>query len=241
MRASPRRHLPFLVAFVVVVAVTISIWSRGGREVGPPVVEPSRGAASGSVATRHPRIVNPAGLDGPRAEAVYRAILGQLLDVYSVAGDPVTEAYSSWQRYNRYPYRSADHGDRFVNNYANDIARAYGRFEQAGPMPEGSIVVKDSFVVTRDGDIEVGPFALMEKMSPGSDPTTGDWLYMMIDPRGNVVGISRGPQGDKMRFCNECHAKAPVGNDRLYFMPKDARLPIGQGDRSSLGAPLERQ
>ena len=45
-----------------------------------------------------------------------------------------TAAYQGGTRYNRAPYRDVAHGRRFLNNYANEKARAYGRFENAGRL-----------------------------------------------------------------------------------------------------------
>lgn len=184
------------------------------------------GRAIAQAPTGHPRIVRPAELDAARAESIYRAIRGRLTAAYGMSDDPLAQAYVTWRRLNRHPYQSSQHGDRYVNNYANDIARNYGPSRISGPLPVGSQVAKDSFIVTRGGDILVGPLAVMEKMPPGFDATTGDWRYMMIDAAGNVVGMTGGPNPDRMKFCNDCHLKAPPGQDRLFFVPRRARLPL---------------
>ena len=49
-------------------------------------------------------------------------------------------AYQGWTRYDRAPYRSVAYGRRFLNNYANEKARAYGRFENAGRLPVGPVI-----------------------------------------------------------------------------------------------------
>jgi len=73
------------------------------------------------------------------------------------------------------PYRFSQHGNNYLNNYANETARDYGKYESAGEMPAGALLAKDSFIVTRNGDIITGPFFLMEKMPEGWNPATGDW------------------------------------------------------------------
>lgn len=173
----------------------------------------------------HMRIADPAALSGERAEAVYQAIKGALARAYGESGDPVTLAYQSWRRYNTVPYRSARHGGVFVNNYANGRAAAYGHFGGQGLMPVGAIIAKDSFVVTRRGDVLTGPLQVMEKRAPGFDPANGDWLYMSVAPDGRLLGVSGGLRAENVAFCAECHARAPAANDHLFFMPREVRRP----------------
>jgi len=171
----------------------------------------------------HPPVADPAALGGARAEEVYQAIRAELMETYTEAGDPVTQAYQRWTRYNTAPYRSGPHGERFVNHYANAEAARYGRFERAGPMPEGAMVAKDSFMVTAGGEVKAGPFFLMEKREPGFDPATRDWLYMMIDADGELVGLTGGAGADRVAFCAACHNAAPAGQDSLWLLPKQWR------------------
>lgn len=171
----------------------------------------------------HMTIADPASLSGDRAEAVYQAIRYNIRRNYSVSGDPVVTAYQSWQRYNTVPYRSGPHGERFVNNYANRSAARYARFEKLGTMAPGAIIAKDSFTVTKTGQVMTGPFFLMEKKAPGFNSASNDWLFMMIRPDGGLVGITRGRGSDKVAFCAECHNKAPAGQDNLYLLPKKVR------------------
>ena len=74
-----------------------------------------------------------------------------MVAAYSKSGNPIAKWYTKYREYNKYAYVSATHGQRYVNNYANKVARKYGKFEKAGTMPRGSVLVKDSFVVQKDG------------------------------------------------------------------------------------------
>jgi hypothetical protein len=98
--------------------------------------------------TKHFSVDNPAELSDADAEDIYRRLTAPLRKGYGLSDHPVARAYQSWSRYNTAPYRSETHGERFVNNYANGSARAYGTFEEAGQLPAGSVVAKDSFAVT---------------------------------------------------------------------------------------------
>lgn len=180
-------------------------------------------AAIAQTGGAHMTIADPAALSGDRAEAVYQAIRYNIARNYAVSGDPVVTAYQSWRRYNTAPYRSALHGERFVNNYANRAAGGYARFEKLGAMPPGAIIAKDSFTVTEAGQVMTGPFFLMEKKQAGFNAASNDWLFMMIRPDGALVGITRGRGSDNVAFCAACHNKAPAGQDNLYLLPKKVR------------------
>lgn len=167
---------------------------------------------------RHFRVANPAGLDSEQARSVYERILDAMVAGYALSGLPEARAYRRWTRYNTAPYRSATHGERYVNNYANPAARAYGLFEEAGTLPAGSVIAKDSFTVTSDGGVFSGPLFLMQKLPPGTAPDWGDWRYTMVMPDGSIFGDSRGESPQAVRFCADCHATA-AATDGLFFVP----------------------
>ncbi len=190
-----------------------------------PGAQSSGAQSSGAPTLEHPKIAAPASLSGTRAEAVYQAIRDQIRTNYAASGDPVTLAYQSWKRYNKTPYRSGPHGERFVNHYANDKAADYGRFENLKPLPAGSIIIKDSFAVTRNGAVMTGPLFMMEKMKPGFASAGGNWRYLMLRPNGSLVGMTGGADAGKVRFCAECHRSAGTEHDFLFLMPEQARIP----------------
>lgn len=142
---------------------------------------------------------------------------------YAMGGNDTAKSYTSWARYNTAPYQSATHGGRMVNNYANDIgAEEYGKFEDIGTMPIGSILAKDSIVFDKDGNPAAGPLFLMEKMPEGFMSEYGDWKYTMIMPNGNVWGETLGKNSGGMQFCIDCHFAAE-DFDYLFFMPEKNR------------------
>ncbi len=173
--------------------------------------------------TRHFRVERPADLTAQDTMTIYARILDTMTAAYGLSGDASSKIYLGWRRYNRVPYRSATHGERFVNNYANALAKAYGSFESAGPMPEGALLAKDSFAVTARGDVFSGPLFLMEKMAPGFSPANNDWRYSMIMPDGSLFGETGGPGAALVAFCHTCHSE--VGEtDNLFFVPEDKRV-----------------
>ena len=182
------------------------------------------GAEEAGIVGHHLRVVGPASLSGARAESIYQAIRNAMRRNYALSGDPVTLAYQGWQRFSAYPYRSAVHGERFVNNYANETAKRYGHFEKAGQMPVGAIVAKDSFTVTESGNVMTGPLFMMEKKPKGFDPNAGDWLFLMIRPDGTLAGETGNRNTESVAFCVTCHNTAPPAQDHLFFMPPEVRV-----------------
>jgi hypothetical protein len=175
--------------------------------------------AQDSAPTKHFSVGNPAELSDADAENIYRRLAGPLKKGYRLSNHPVARAYRSWSRFNTAPYRSETHGERFVNNYANGMGRAYGSFEEAGDLPVGSVVAKDSFAVTAAGDVTAGPLFIMEKMPQGFNEKSRDWRYTMIMPDGSVFGVTNGADSQKVQFCITCHQRAGAENDHLYFLP----------------------
>lgn len=171
----------------------------------------------------HYRVERPADLSGQAAEEVYGRIFDAMVDGYRLSGDPVAAAFRKWRRFSTAPYRSGTHGQRFVNNYGNGAAAAYGDFEAAGSMPVGAILAKDSFAVTAEGDIFTGPLFLMEKMPAGFSAEARDWRYSMIMPDGSLYGVSGGAGSERVEFCVTCHKTAGDAQDHLFFLPEDVR------------------
>jgi len=172
--------------------------------------------------TRHFRVEQPAGLSGADALTIYNRILDDMVAGYRLSNLPDVDEYRNWRRFNTVPYRSAQHGERFVNNYANGIGRAYGSFEEAGDLPVGSVAAKDSFAVTAAGDVTAGPLFIMEKMPQGFNYVSGDWKYTLVRPDGTLFGETNGPGAKRVEYCITCHL-ARERYDHLYFLPKDYR------------------
>lgn len=216
-----RNSIWFVAALLVLTGV--SSYRGGGDSFGSLV---NTAAAADPVGDQklHPAIARPADLSPERAEEIYQAIRGRLRDQYARSGDPLFSAYQDWKRFTRLPYRAGSHGERFVHHYANEKAEKYRNYEKAGPLPAGSIVIKDSFTVTERGQVMHGPLFMMEKMPIGFPSAAGTWRFMMLRGDGSVVGLTGGKNAKAVRFCAGCHAKAGAEQDFLYFMPDEARL-----------------
>lgn len=169
----------------------------------------------------HIRLEKPGEVTAAAAETLYRSIAKEAAAGYALSRDPVASVFLRWRRYNSGPYLSATHGNRYVNNYANDIAAAAGYGGKA-VMPAGAVLAKDSFTLTDGGEVFAGALFLMEKMPPGHSPSTADWRYWMILPDGSVLGDSEDDSAADVEFCHDCH-KAVARRDYLFFVPKEYR------------------
>lgn len=156
----------------------------------------------------HVQIFNPAQLGPDRAEAIYESIRESMARHYGESLDPLARTYQRWDRINQFPYPSATHGDMFVNNYANSAAtRQYAARDRSGPYPTGSIIAKDGFIVTKEGNILTGPLNIIEKVPPGdASPNAEGWRFIEIRPNGT-------------RFCAACHIQRNGAIAPFFFVP----------------------
>ncbi len=207
------RKFPMLAAVAAAAALFVSVPS-GPREALGQAAAPERA---------HPAMADPARLAPGRAEEFYQAIRARMAAAYAESGDPVFVEYQRWTRLTRYPYRAGNHGDRYANHYANDVAAQARRFEDAGALPVGSILIKDTFTATRSGQMTVGPLFLMEKMPAEFPSGAGSWRFMMLSPDGETIGLTGGRNSAAVEFCAACHHRAGADRDFLYFPPAEAR------------------
>jgi len=211
------------VTVCTIAAVVLALAAAGGGASGQQD-RPAETTPKG-----HFKVERPADMFPNAAETVYRNIRAEMAAGYALARMPALRNYLGWRRHNKAPYRSATHGARYVNNYSNRRGEGYGRFEAAGPLPAGSILVKDSFTATADGAIYPGPMFIMEKMEAGFNPPSGDWRYTMIMPDGSLFGETNGVNTDSVGFCIGCHATR-ADDDHLFFLPEEYRLrPLDAG------------
>ena len=156
--------------------------------------------------------------------AAYDCLRGEMVAGYARSGMQTASFYKDWAIYNSQPYVSDTHGGRFVNNYANVVgSQKYGKYEDAGRMPVGAMMAKDSFVVRPDGKMASGPLFLMEKMPAGFSKESGNWRYTMIMADGAVFGTTNGQGSNNVRFCIECHAAVAEDQDSVFFLPEEYR------------------
>lgn len=152
------------------------------------------------------------------AEQMYRGLSDALATSYAKSEVPVAVVYQQWKRANAAPYHSYSHGRRLLNNYVNEAAEGYFRFEQAGDLPVGAIIAQDSFAVDADGNLLPGPLFVMEKMPAGFNYVSGDWRFTQIEADGRLGGQTKGTNAESVERCIRCHLAAEK-TDYLFFVP----------------------
>ncbi len=172
--------------------------------------------------TEHFRIEKPAILSPPVAQSIYENAVDDMAMGYALSAYSPARDYGNWRRYNAFPYLSATHGNRYVNNFANDIAANYGILSPDEKMAPGAVLAKDSFTVTQRRQIFAAALFIMEKLTEGQSPQTADWRYVMVLPDGSVFGDTLGETADHMTFCHECH-ETVADNDYLFYIPDKYR------------------
>ncbi|NQW09538.1 MAG: cytochrome P460 family protein [Alphaproteobacteria bacterium] len=156
------------------------------------------------------------------AEAAYECIKPRMTGRYGKSDEMGAKEYPGWPKYNTVAYPSSTHGGRFVNNYGNDVGAAYGKFEKSGTMPQGAVLVKDSFGINKKGEVKLGPLFTMIKMESGFNAESKDWRYALIFPNGKLMGATGGQNSKKLGFCINCHVAA-AETDSMFFMPEEYR------------------
>lgn len=165
-----------------------------------------------------------ADLTDEEAVEVYECAKPAMAEDYAKADIDSVRNFQSWTLFSTIPYRSRSHSRRYVNNYANDIAAPlYGQYGAAGRLPEGSVIVKDSFVVTEEGRLVFGSLSIMEKMTTGFNPQGGDWRFTFVLPDGRLFGSTHELDEYTVEFCQDCHRDAGVEQDYLFFLPPKYR------------------
>ena len=185
----------------------------------------AQGAATDCVVPRlacSPCAPGDAELTPEEARAIHECALPRLAAAYAASGLAAARDYPGWSNAATAPYPSATHGGRYVNNYYNPAAAAYADYEAGEALPEGAVLVKDSFSIGANGRASVGPMFLMIKMAAGASPGTRDWRYQLVTPNGAVAGTTGGEGSAGVQFCADCH-NAAAETDALWFLPEEFR------------------
>ena len=100
---------------------------------------------------------------------------------------------------------------------------AYGKYEESGVLPAGAVLAKDSFGVTKRGEVRIGPLFTMVKMEKGFNEASADWQYVLITPKAKTIGATGGANAKKVNFCIKCHQSAEDW-DQMFFLPDEYRV-----------------
>lgn len=158
-----------------------------------------------------------------QAETVYECLKEDLQTNYAkgdkrwIPGNFVTD-YPNWTRVSTKPAAPGFHGGRFLVTYVNETGTdAYLQYG-AAPIPAGTVIAKESFIVDDKGDAKAGPLFIMQKTEAGKSPDSDDWYYMMVAPNGAPQAV------DVMTACVECHKGNYGEQQNLGFPVEEVRL-----------------
>ena len=169
----------------------------------------------------------PSEIGPEEAQSLYDCIETAIVETYAnVEGVPGVPEFREWTVVSTSPFLSKTHGRTFINHIANPVALPLytqweGMLEQK--LPAGAILAKESFEVTRSGEVKVGPLSLMEKAPPGTSPETDDWIYTQIRADGRLRRTG-GEGGQYLEFCHECHSATIHHFDAMFFPPERYRI-----------------
>lgn len=198
----------YTIPAICVVILSLPIFALGAGV--PNAQEEERSA--------HVTVKNPAKLSHEEAEKIYDELREQLSTRYAVSNEKTVADYQSWKRYNKAPYLSATHGQRYINSYANALGKDYGTLEAGKVYPEGTVFAKDSITITEAGSVFPGALFGMEKLGPGNDAAFADWRYFMILPDGTMFADSTGDDREGAVYCHVCH-QGVAEDDYVFFVP----------------------
>ena len=149
--------------------------------------------------------------------ALYDCIEGAMAEAYARGDNAVAEQYRSWAVTGVRAGPDPSHGGRLLLTFANEIAAPiYLEFAAEGvEMPTGAILAKESIAI-QEGEGQVGPLFIMEKVGTDQAPDFGGWQYSAVQPDGAMMNV---PQ----TMCHDCHV-AFEEQDALAFPAPELRV-----------------
>jgi hypothetical protein len=136
-----------------------------------------------------------------------RPVAGEGADGGMVPGAPSLppDYRTRFAKVNRAPLVSHGHasGRWEVDVWVNDAA-AKSLAARSRAVPEGAIAVAEHFERTANGRGAAGPIMVMEKRSAGFAARHGDWRWVVVGSRGQLV------QDGVVESCAGCHDESPM-------------------------------
>ena len=158
-------------------------------------------------------------LTNDQVQALYDCIKTELRQGYASKNGALTGDYTGWKAASTLPAAPGVHGKRFLMTFVNETGfDEYVKFsDERGPMPEGTIVAKESFNLSKKGKVRKGPLFFMTKAAAGGESDKyGNWVYAAFSAKGKPMKIKQG-------FCHDCH-KAFETQDGLGYPSEDYRV-----------------
>jgi hypothetical protein len=163
-------------------------------------------------------------LTADEAVALFDCLMPVMVKSYTGGKHWASITWKGFTQVTTQPYASATHGGRKVQNFVNKIGlNAYKKFDNIKSVPTGSTMAKPSFTIGKDGQANLGPLFIMEKMINGFNADTADWRYAAILPGGGTMGVTKAVNSAGVTFCHECHVSGE-DNDYLLLAPEEYRV-----------------
>jgi len=166
-----------------------------------------------------------ADLTGSEAMSVYECIADDLYAGYQKNDkdfiDPsFVKNYRDWTLASSVPGAPGFHGGRFLMTFVSEPGDTeYLKYKDEDVnIPAGTLIAKESFLVTDEGKVRKGPLFLMQKVAAGVSPETMGWYYMAVLPNGKPLRV------DVMKACNECHMENFGFRGGLGYPIEEARI-----------------
>ena len=158
------------------------------------------------------------------AQAIYDCLKDGMYENYNkgqkrwIPAD-IVEDYRNWKPASTLPADPGFHSERYLLAYVNPVGYdAYTEFAEDPTIPEGTVIVKESFSITKKGKGKAGPLFIMQKAKAGSSPKTMDWYYMMVSAKGIPQAIN------VYQACNECHVESFGFQGGLGYPVEEVRV-----------------
>lgn len=118
--------------------------------------------------------------------------------------------YKSYTQVLTTPTKSDSHDKRLVTIYANSTGLASYK-ELKTPLPEGTILAKESFEDKGGKAGALVEITVMKKLKAGSKKESGDWYFAVLNPDLSL-------KEENPKRCVECHSFSPT--DYVFGAPK---------------------
>jgi hypothetical protein len=127
--------------------------------------------------------------------------------------------FRGWTKANTVPAAPGFHSGRFLNTWVNSVgAEEYLKYAENPTIPAGTVIAKESFGVSDEGQVSRGPLFFMEKVASGTSPETDDWYYTMVSANGQPMAVN------VISACSECHQGNFGDTGGLGYPVEEARI-----------------
>ena len=134
-------------------------------------------------------------------KAHYECSRDELVSSYQKGGQQVALEYTKWKAGATGPAKPGGgiHSNQILMTYVNDIGYdSYVQYKAGLDFPIGTIAIKESYKIRKNGKLKKGLLLTMEKVGVEKAPKTAGWLYGGVKASGAKF---KAPQ----KFCHNCH------------------------------------